>query len=76
MIGRARFPFTVLCFGFAFLYVPIALVIAYSFNASQLVTVWAGFSLQWWRALLQRLQRTLHQGRSGWWNSMCEVPRT
>ena len=52
MVGRARFPFTVLCFGYAFLYVPIALVIAYSFNASQLVTVWAGFSLQWWRALL------------------------
>ncbi|MBN9491431.1 MAG: ABC transporter permease subunit [Alphaproteobacteria bacterium] len=52
MVGRARFPLAVLCFGYAFLYVPIALVIAYSFNASQLVTVWAGFSLQWWRALL------------------------
>jgi putrescine transport system permease protein len=49
---RARFAFTVLCFGYAFLYVPIALVIAYSFNASRLVTVWSGFSLQWWQALL------------------------
>ena len=49
---RARFAFTVLCFGYAFLYVPIALVIAYSFNASRLVTVWAGFSLHWWQALL------------------------
>jgi putrescine transport system permease protein len=52
MQRRARFAFTVLCFGYAFLYVPIALVIAYSFNASRLVTVWAGFSLHWWWALL------------------------
>ena len=52
MHHRARFAFTVLCFGYAFLYVPIALVIAYSFNASRLVTVWAGFSLHWWKALL------------------------
>ena len=51
MIGRARFAFTVLAFGYAFLYVPIALVIVYSFNESRLVTVWAGFSLVWWQAL-------------------------
>lgn len=52
MVGRARFAFTMLGFGYAFLYVPIALVIAYSFNASRLVTVWGGFSLHWWQALL------------------------
>jgi putrescine transport system permease protein len=51
MIGRARFAFTVLAFGYAFLYLPIALVIIYSFNESRLVTVWAGFSLKWWHAL-------------------------
>jgi putrescine transport system permease protein len=51
MIGRARFAFTVLAFAYAFLYVPIALVVVYSFNASRLVTVWAGFSLKWWDAL-------------------------
>jgi putrescine transport system permease protein len=51
MMGRARFAFTVLCFGYAFLYLPIALVIVYSFNASRLVTVWAGFSLHWWETL-------------------------
>jgi putrescine transport system permease protein len=50
-IGRARFAFTVLAFGYAFLYLPIALVIAYSFNESRLVTVWAGFSTKWWSAL-------------------------
>ena len=35
-----------LAFGYAFLYLPIALVIVYSFNESRLVTVWAGFSTE------------------------------
>ncbi|SER18149.1 putrescine transport system permease protein [Faunimonas pinastri] len=39
-------------FGFAFLYLPIVILIIYSFNASRLVTVWAGFSTQWYVALL------------------------
>lgn len=52
MIGRARFAFMVLAFGYAFLYVPLALVMIYSFNESRLVTVWSGFSLKWWRAIL------------------------
>ena len=51
MNGRARFAFGMLAFGYAFLYLPIALVIVYSFNASRLVTVWSGFSLKWWSAL-------------------------
>ena len=48
---RAGFAFAVLAFGYAFLYLPIALVIVYSFNESRLVTVWAGFSTRWWSAL-------------------------
>jgi putrescine transport system permease protein len=40
-----------LAFGLGFLYVPIALLVAYSFNASRLVTVWAGFSTRWYAAL-------------------------
>ena len=51
-MGRARFAFGMLAFGYAFLYLPIALVIFYSFNDSRLVTVWSGFSLKWWYALL------------------------
>ena len=39
--------------GFAFLYLPILTLIAYSFNASRLVTVWGGFSTYWYGALLQ-----------------------
>ncbi len=42
--------------GFAFLYVPIALLILYSFNASRLVTVWGGFSTRWYGELLQNEQ--------------------
>jgi len=41
----------VLVFGFAFLYAPIALLVVYSFNASRLVTVWAGFSTHWYAVL-------------------------
>ncbi len=39
--------------GFAFLYAPIASVVIYSFNASRLVAVWAGFSFQWYGALFE-----------------------
>lgn len=39
--------------GFAFLYLPIALLVLYSFNASRLVTVWGGFSTKWYAAMLQ-----------------------
>lgn len=45
----ARLP---LIIGLLFLYVPIVLLVLYSFNASRLVTVWAGFSLQWYSRLL------------------------
>lgn len=38
--------------GFAFLYLPIVALVAYSFNASRLVTVWGGFSTRWYGALL------------------------
>ena len=46
----------VLAAGFAFLYGPIALLVLYSFNASRLVTVWAGFSTRWYSALLADAQ--------------------
>ena len=40
-------------FAYAFLYVPIISVIIYSFNDSRLVTLWGGWSLRWYRSLLQ-----------------------
>ncbi len=47
------FDLAALCLGLAFLYLPVLLVVLYSFNASKLVTVWGGFSLQWYAALWQ-----------------------
>src|SRR5438128_2623079 len=38
--------------GLCFLYLPIAILMIYSFNASRLVTVWGGWSLRWYRELL------------------------
>jgi putrescine transport system permease protein len=40
-----------LTLGFAFLYLPILILVVYSFNASRLVTVWGGFSTQWYVSL-------------------------
>jgi putrescine transport system permease protein len=37
--------------GLAFLYLPIVILVIYSFNASRLVTVWAGWSLRWYAEL-------------------------
>jgi len=56
MQRRSYFVLTLLVFGFAFLYVPILLMIVFSFNAGKLVTVWAGFSARWYVELLQNDQ--------------------
>ena len=47
------FNTTALTLGFAFLYLPMLILIIYSFNESKLVTVWAGFSAKWYGELLQ-----------------------
>lgn len=49
--GPSFFLFTVLCFGIAILYIPILVLIGYSFNASPLVNVWGGFSTAWYGTL-------------------------
>jgi putrescine transport system permease protein len=46
-----KFDSTVLTLCFAFLYLPIVILVIYSFNESKLVTVWGGFSLKWYSAL-------------------------
>jgi len=57
-VERRLSPFliTVLCLGVAFLYVPMVVLIAYSFNASALASVWGGFSTEWYVALLHNRQ--------------------
>ena len=48
---RSTFLFSVLCFGMAFLYVPMVMLVVYSFNYSKLVPVWGGFSVRWYKTL-------------------------
>ena len=52
----STFLYSVLSFGFAFLYLPVAVLMAYSFNDSRLATVWGGFSTRWYSALLDNDQ--------------------
>ncbi len=56
MNRRPVFLVTILCFGFAFFYIPILSMIVYSFNASRLATVWGGFSTKWYTALFNNRQ--------------------
>ncbi len=50
------FNWGALILGFGFLYLPILILVIYSFNASRLVTVWGGFSTQWYSTLFQNQQ--------------------
>ncbi len=50
------FLLVMLALGYLFLYGPIVSVVVYSFNASRLVTVWAGFSTHWYGELLHNEQ--------------------
>jgi putrescine transport system permease protein len=54
--SKAIWIFTALAFGYAFLYIPIFLLILYSFNDSKLVSVWGGWSLRWYGSLWQNEQ--------------------
>jgi putrescine transport system permease protein len=56
MRSRPVFALSVLAFGYAFLYVPVALLIIYSFNDSRLVTVWSHASTRWYTELLRNSQ--------------------
>jgi putrescine transport system permease protein len=47
---------SILCIGIAILYLPILVLIGYSFNASALVSVWGGFSTTWYAQLLHNDQ--------------------
>ncbi len=50
--GPSPFNIVSVALGLAFLYLPIVILVIYSFNASRLVTVWGGWSLGWYRELL------------------------
>ncbi|MTH99797.1 ABC transporter permease [Roseibium sp. RKSG952] len=54
--GPTWFNITSIVLGFSFLYLPILLLVIYSFNESRLVTVWGGFSTKWYSELLNNQQ--------------------
>ena len=49
-----RFSFSklMLVLGLLFIYLPMLILVIYSFNASKLVTVWGGWSVKWYVGLL------------------------
>ena len=49
----SRFNVMSVVLGFAFLYLPIVLLVIFSFNESKLVTVWGGFSTKWYGELFR-----------------------
>jgi putrescine transport system permease protein len=51
MRKTSPFNLAVLCAGIAFLYLPIVILVIYSFNASRLVAVWGGWSTRWYAEL-------------------------
>lgn len=46
----------ILALGLVFIYLPMVILVIYSFNASRLVTVWGGWSLDWYLGLLDNGQ--------------------
>ncbi|XGA81134.1 ABC transporter permease subunit [Halomonas sp. CH40] len=51
LFKRPDFTTVMLVLGLLFLYLPMGVLVVYSFNESQLVTVWAGFSPKWYGEL-------------------------
>ena len=51
--SRSLFLTVVLWLGMAFLYIPLILLVIYSFNYPKLVPVWGGWSLRWYVELFQ-----------------------
>ena len=50
---KSTFLLTTLAFGMAFLYIPMVLLVLYSFNNSKIVAIWGGFSTRWYVSLFQ-----------------------
>ena len=53
---RFRFSSLMLVLGLLFIYLPMLILVIYSFNASRLVTVWGGWSIKWYVGLLDNTQ--------------------
>lgn len=56
ILPRLNFSTVMLVLGLLFLYLPMFVLVVYSFNASKLVTVWTGFSIKWYGELFRDQQ--------------------
>lgn len=61
---RWNFSNVMLIVGLLFIYLPMLILVIYSFNASKLVTVWGGWSVKWYVGLLDNTQLVSSVGRS------------
>jgi spermidine/putrescine transport system permease protein len=52
-VRRSRWLWAAAIGGYAFLYAPLAIVVAYSFNDSTMNAQWVGFTLDWYRKLFR-----------------------
>jgi putrescine transport system permease protein len=55
-MNKYRFSNIMLWVGLIFIYLPMLILVIYSFNGSRLVTVWGGWSLKWYIGLLDNTQ--------------------
>jgi len=55
-MNRFGFSRLMLILGLLFIYLPMVILVIYSFNASKLVTVWGGWSIKWYAGLLDNKQ--------------------
>ena len=53
---RFSFSTVMLWVGLLFIYLPMVILVIYSFNGSKLVTVWGGWSIKWYAGLLDNSQ--------------------
>lgn len=76
MRNKITFSNTILILGLVFLYLPMLILVIYSFNESRLVTVWAGFSTRWYAELFKDQQLLEAIGMSlriAFWSSCMAV---
>ena len=69
---RFSFSNVMLWIGLLFIYLPMLILVIYSFNASKLVTVWGGWSVKWYVGLLDNTQLMNSVMRS--WRSPATLP--
>jgi spermidine/putrescine transport system permease protein len=66
MVKRFNWQWAVAIAVYAFLYIPLLIVVAYSFNDSRLNAEWVGFTFDWYRKLFHHQEMIEAAGNSLW----------